>query len=241
MTEKPTTPQTEDQQDLNRAVRKRFTQVIILFLFQAVILFASSGQLDWVNAWVLLGINLVIFAINGYFMLRYSPDTAAERAESRDMEDWDKVLGGLAYLMYAVGILLVSGLDQRFGWTGDLSLGIRVLGAVLYILGQLLFSWSMISNAFFSARVRIQDDRDHVVVTTGPYAFVRHPGYVGMIIQSFAISLLLESLWALIPGVIAVCSVVARTAFEDKMLQDELPGYAEYADKVKYRLVPGIW
>jgi protein-S-isoprenylcysteine O-methyltransferase Ste14 len=99
----------------------------------------------------------------------------------------------------------------------------------------------MVSNKFFSTSVRIQMERDHTVASGGPYRYVRHPGYVGYIVSGFAAPLALGSLWALIPAAITLCLLVVRTALEDRTLQDELDGYREYAARVRYRLLPGVW
>ncbi|MBU0705027.1 MAG: isoprenylcysteine carboxylmethyltransferase family protein, partial [Chloroflexi bacterium] len=104
-----------------------------------------------------------------------------------------------------------------------------------------LFTWGMTANKFFSTSVRIQEERGHTVASEGPYRYVRHPGYVGYIIALFATALALGSLWALVPAVLATCLFVVRTALEDRTLQKELAGYKEYAQQVRYRLLPGVW
>jgi protein-S-isoprenylcysteine O-methyltransferase Ste14 len=136
---------------------------------------------------------------------------------------------------------LVAGLDARFGWTGPIGVALHLAGAVLFAGGLALFGWAMVANAYFSTAARIQDDRGHTVCRDGPYRFVRHPGYVGTIFQSVGTALLLGSAWALIPAAVAVVAITARTVFEDRMLREELPGYAEYARDVRYRLVPRLW
>jgi len=216
-------------------------QVFAQIAIQALVLFLSAGTIRWWQAWLFLGITLVGIAINAFFMLRYSPETVAERARSEGMKGWDKIVAGLCALFHFVGILLVAGLDVRFGWTGELPLGVYLAGVGASMLGFALFSWAMISNAYFATVVRIQEERGHAVCTTGPYRFVRHPGYVGFIIQSLALPLFLGSLWALIPGGLAAVLMVVRTALEDRTLQDELDGYKEYAQRVRYRLLPGVW
>jgi len=112
---------------------------------------------------------------------------------------------------------------------------------VALVVGLGLTSWAMIANAYFSTAVRIQSERGHTVCSRGPYRFVRHPGYVGFILQSLSAPFLLGSIWALIPGILAAVLMVIRTALEDRTLQAELPGYPEYVQNVRYRLVPGIW
>jgi len=227
--------------DVKAGIRKRMVQVFITIAFQAVVLFLSAGRINWWEAWVYVGIYLVGIAINATLMLRYSPETIAERAESRGMKDWDRIIGGLWAVLYFIVMLLVAGLDARFGWTGQVALAIQIAAIVAFVLGGALFSWAMVSNAYFSTVVRIQEERGHTVCTTGPYRFVRHPGYVGAIIQSLTLPLMLGSLWALIPGVLAALLIVTRTALEDRTLQEELDGYKDYAQRVRYRLLPGVW
>jgi protein-S-isoprenylcysteine O-methyltransferase Ste14 len=137
--------------------------------------------------------------------------------------------------------LVVPGLDLRFKWSSYLPVGIQLLGFVVLIIGYGLFSWAMISNEFFETGVRLQTDRGQTVATRGPYGIVRHPGYVGMMLQLLATPLALASWWGLIPAVCASLAFVVRTALEDRMLQEELPGYKEYAQRVPHRLVPRVW
>jgi protein-S-isoprenylcysteine O-methyltransferase Ste14 len=232
----------QNRQELMQGVTKRFRQVMVLVLFQGALLFLSSGRIDWVMAWIYIGIYVVFILINGVIMLRRSPETIAERAEAgEDWKDWDKIVGGLYALMYFVIMLLVAGLDVRFGWTGEMAPIVHVAAVVVFTLGYALFSWAMMSNAFFSTGVRIQEERGQTVATAGPYRFIRHPGYLGAIIQSLALPPLLGSLWALIPAGVAVLLMITRTALEDRTLQNELEGYSDYAESVRYRLLPGVW
>ena len=142
------------------------------------------------------------------------------------------------------GMLLipaVAGLDVgRYGWSG-LDLIYVVPGFALFVLGAVLITWAMIVNRYFESTVRIQEDRDHEVVSTGPYIFVRHPGYLSGILWMSSIPLIIGSLYTLIPVMIYGAMMVLRTHLEDRTLRDELPGYSEYAERVKYRLVPWIW
>jgi protein-S-isoprenylcysteine O-methyltransferase Ste14 len=175
-------------------------------------------------------------------LMRMSPETIAERAKAGPgMKDWDKLVGGLFAVAYFVLLLLVAGLDERYGWTGALPTGAHVAGAVAFGMGYALVSWSMVSNAYFSTVVRIQEERGHAVVDTGPYGIVRHPGYVGALLQALTAPLLLGSLWAFIPAAVAAMAMLARTALEDRALRQELAGYPQYAQRVRYRLLPGVW
>ena len=230
--------QPNEKPDLASRIRKRMLQVVVQFLVLAAILFISSGRLDWVWAWVYLGVGVGILAIN---VLVMSPELIAERGEIKeDIKGWDRVLTSLIGIP-ALGTPIVAGLDERFGWSPQLAVAIQVVALILFALAQLLFTWAMVSNKFFSTCVRIQMDRDHTVASGGPYRYVRHPGYVGYIIFSLAVPLALGSLWALIPAGLVMCLMVVRTALEDRTLQDELEGYKDYAAQVRYRLLPGIW
>ena len=233
-----------DGEDVQSGINKRIIQVFLQVLLQAVVLFASAGTLRWWEAWAFIGIYLAGIAVNAFFMLRLHPETVAERgrgAAAGNTKDWDKIVGLVAVLFYLIGIFMIAGLDERFTWTGQMPLLVQVAGFVVWALGSALFGWAMYTNTFFSSVVRIQDDRGHQVCDTGPYRVVRHPGYVGACLQSLSTPLMLGSWWALIPGVLSVLSFALRTALEERTLQDELAGYSEYAQRVRYRLLPGVW
>jgi protein-S-isoprenylcysteine O-methyltransferase Ste14 len=226
---------------LRAGIRKRFLQVAVTFLLQAAVLFLAAGRLDWIWAWVFIGLNLTGATANAVLLLRHSPETVAERASAQGMKEWDRWVGGAWAVTYFVVLLVVAGLDQRFGWTGPLPVLRHIAGGAVFAVGFTLFSWAMITNAYFAATVRIQTERGHTVCTSGPYRFVRHPGYVGAILQSLSAPLLLGSLWALLPGGLAALLMGVRTALEDRTLHEELAGYTAYAQRVRYRLLPGVW
>ncbi|MDJ0719263.1 MAG: isoprenylcysteine carboxylmethyltransferase family protein [Prochloraceae cyanobacterium] len=227
--------------DIITAVKKRVLQVSIWMLVQVSILCLSSGRLDWVMAWVYIGLNVAIVAINFSILLPQNPELIAERAPIKeDTKKWDIVLVKIALPLPHI-ILLISGLDLRFGWSPPLTLTIQLLALALMVLGYSLVSWAMITNKFFSGVVRIQKERGHTTITTGPYQYVRHPGYTGMIVYSLSTPLLLSSLWAFIPAVLMSCLLIVRTLLEDRTLQAELDGYQEYTTEVPYRLLPYLW
>jgi protein-S-isoprenylcysteine O-methyltransferase Ste14 len=234
-------PPTENRPNTAAGIVMRFAQVLIVFAIQAAILFLTAGRLNWTWAWVYLGICLVSLLINGAILLRTSPETIAERGHPKETKDWDKIVGGLCGLSLFLVLPLVAGLDTRFGWTGQLGNTWQIVGAVVLAAGLGLAGWAMIANAYFSTAVRIQTDRGHTVCRTGPYRFVRHPGYVGFILQSLATPILLGSAWALIPGITAATILIIRTSLEDRTLQAELHGYRDYAQEVRYRLIPWVW
>ncbi|MFB0519276.1 MAG: isoprenylcysteine carboxylmethyltransferase family protein [Acidobacteriota bacterium] len=223
------------------AVIKRLLQVGIITVAQAAMLFISSGRLDWVMAWVYIGISVGIIVINVLIILPKNPELIAERGQIKEgTKKWDIMLTRLSTPAWA-GALIVAGLDVRFGWSPQLILAIQLVAMAFVVLGFGLVSWAMASNKFFSSVVRIQKERGHTVVTSGPYQYVRHPGYVGTFTYSLVTPLLLGSLWALIPSGLIICIIFVRTALEDKTLLDELDGYQDYARRVCYRLLPGIW
>ncbi len=233
-------PRTE-RPNLAGAIAARILQVAIAFGLMGAALFLAAGRLDWPWAWLMLGIYVASVAVNAFFM-RHNPETVAERGQPAEkMRTWDQVIGGLWGLAQFLLVPLAAGLDVRFGGTPPLDAAWHLAGALVFALGLGLFGWAMITNAYFSTVVRIQTERGHRVCRSGPYQWVRHPGYVGAIAQSLAMPLLLGSAWALAPGLAAAALMVARTALEDRTLQAELPGYREYTQDVRYRLVPGIW
>jgi protein-S-isoprenylcysteine O-methyltransferase Ste14 len=233
----------ESEQHSNTAagIVLRFAAIAITFVLQAILLFGGAGQLDWLWAWVYFGISLATVAINGAIMLRTSPETIAERGRPKEVQSWDKLVSGIGGVAMYLALPLVAGLDRRFGWTPVLPVTWHVAGAVVLTAGYGLTAWAMVSNAYFSTAVRIQSERGHAVCRSGPYRYVRHPGYVGMTLQSLGMPFLLGSFWALLPALAAVIAMAVRTALEDRMLQAELPGYREYAQEVRCRLIPGIW
>ncbi len=137
--------------------------------------------------------------------------------------------------------VIVAGLDHRFGWSPVFPTWLTLLGFISIAWGYAFSVWALVENRFFSSVVRIQTDRGHLVCDTGPYRIVRHPGYAGNILPLAGIVLALGSIWTLIPAMVALIITVIRTTLEDQTLQDELPGYREYAQRVRYRLIPGIF
>ena len=233
--------QTNEKRSVAAGVLKRMFQVFGNLLVIAVILFTASGHLGWVWAWVYVGVGAAILLVNALVILPTTPELAAERSRVADnTKGWDRVAVVLIFISGA-GIFLVAGLDERFSWSPGLAPTIHAAALVVTLLAQALFTWAMASNRFFAKTVRIQEERAHTVASGGPYRLVRHPGYSANIVTMFAVSLLLGSLWALIPAALSAIAFIVRTALEDRTLQRELDGYADYARQVRYRLVPRIW
>lgn len=219
-----------------------FRLVLVLFVFPLIPMIIS-GVWNWWEAWAYAILNILGFIVSRALAARRNPDIIAERARSMEMQDakpWDKILSP----MLAFGsllILIVAGADKGFGWSTPFTLNTKLVALLVIILGFAFGSWALIENKFFSGVVRIQTDRGHRVVSTGPYRFVRHPGYAGALWTYLAMPVLFDSIWAFIPAVFLLGVLVLRTSLEDRTLQAELPGYKEFTQKTRYRLFPGIW
>jgi protein-S-isoprenylcysteine O-methyltransferase Ste14 len=235
-------PASSDSTDSSsHPIARRFAQIGVLILVYAALLFGAAGRLDWAAGWAYMGIYVAFIALNAVLLLPGRRDLIAERGRvAPNTQRWDRVLAAF-YTLTGPAILVIGGLDRRFDWTEPFPLVVPVVAGVVMALGYGLFSWAMVSNPFFSTVVRIQTDRGHTVATGGPYRFVRHPGYAGALALTLATPFLLGSWPALIPSVALVAILVVRTILEDRTLRRELPGYTEYAGRVRYRLLPGIW
>lgn len=241
MTIHPTTLLGEEKPQRASLLLKAVVRLGFFLMLMAAILLPTSGRADWGRAWVLLGALFICVALNLAVLVTRNPELLAVRLRlERGARQWDKVLSALLASLL-VAALIVAGLDERRHWSPPLPGALHLGALVLLLAGDLLLLWAMAVNRFFAKIVRIQRERGHRVVTVGPYRYVRHPGYVGWVLMSAAVPLILGSLWALVPVLIAVAGMVVRTAFEDRMLRADLEGYEEYAGRVRYRLLPGIW
>ena len=211
-------------------------------LFLIAILFGIVGRWDWWMGWALSGMYILWSAATAILILPVNPAMLAERAHPhQDKKSWDMVLLWMMGLLMIVEYVVAS-LDVRLGWSPQLPFILQIIGLIVAAFGHdFLLVWSMASNAFFVATVRIQTERQHSVTSSGPYRFVRHPGYHGTILLHLGTPFMLNSLWALIPAILTILVLIVRTRLEDKTLQTDLPGYTEYAERVRYRLFPGLW
>jgi protein-S-isoprenylcysteine O-methyltransferase Ste14 len=224
-----------------RGIARRLFQLGLMILLQAVLLFGSAGSLRWRPGWAYLGLYLLMLVLNAIVLLPNDQGLIEERGRAKEgVPAWDRTFARI-YALLGPSILIVGGLNARFGWPPALPLWLQVLGGAIMALAYLLFARAMWANRFFSTAVRVQKDRGHTVVSSGPYRFVRHPAYAGSLALCLVTPLLLGSAWALIPGVLTDAAILVRTALEDATLQRELEGYSEYARRVRFRLIPGIW
>jgi len=234
--------QSRGKADLTAEIKKYLVKGAFAKLIMVAILFLSAGRLDWVMGWVLVGVYVSWDILVAVTLIPRSPGLIAERARIQEgTKKWDIVITGLAASLLPMVAWIVAGLNVRFGWSPQTPVALQLAAFAIVVLGFALVTWATASNGFLSARVRIQRERGHTVAAGGPYQYVRHPGYVGAIMFQVATPIMLGSVWALIPSGLAALLYILRTALEDKTLQDELEGYTDYAERVRYRLLPGVW
>ncbi len=232
---------------MNDRIGKIPARVLVQMLFFIILVpflpLLISWKWDWWEAWVYAVSGILGFAVSRMLAARCHPDLIAERARfmrHENIKSWDKVL----ILLLGLGgmlIPLVAGLDARFGWSTPYKPLTKILALVAILAGYTLSSSALIANRFFSGVVRIQADRGHQVVSSGPYRWLRHPGYSGALLAYLATPVFLDSVWSFLPVAFITIVLAFRTALEDRTLQDELEGYRDYARRVRYRLLPGIW
>jgi protein-S-isoprenylcysteine O-methyltransferase Ste14 len=231
---------TAQTKQMNFKVIVQLLIVLVLVPFMPMIV---SGAWGWWQAWMYAILCILGFIISRMLAVRRNPDILKERSDSFGKEDakpWDRILAPTVALGSVVPLFLI-GLDKRFGWTNPFGVAVSIIALIVIALGYAAGSWALIENRFFSGVVRIQTDRGHHVISTGPYRIVRHPGYAASLWTFLATPILLDSLWALLPTFLLIAALILRTSLEDRTLQAELPGYTEYAKKTRFRLVPGIW
>ena len=234
---------TSDKDKQREGINKRRLLVTLLALpvYFALFMFLPAGTLTWMKGWLFLLVFLGIVAVACVYLWRVNPEVVVARSQTHTgTKRWDRVL--LYFFFPATySIVPVAALDDgRFHWF-PVPWWVCVSGYVLLFVGMGIITWAQAVNRFFEPTVRIQTERGHKVIDTGPYAIVRHPGYVSAFFTFPGMALSLGSLWALLPACIAVLLLILRTLWEDKTLKAELPGYKEYTERVRYRLIPGVW
>ena len=232
------------EETAQEASPRQWIRLFLVYLLIPLILLICGGDLGWWQAW-LYSLLILTAGIGGRMWAEQRhPGLLAERQNIESIQNakaWDKVLAPLMAVSIGYPMVFVAGLDHRYNWSSEFSLWLIVSGFILVSLGYAFATWALAENRFFSSVVRIQTDRGHEVCDSGPYRFVRHPGYAGSILALFGIVLALSSVWTLIPAAVASIITVIRTVLEDQTLQEELPGYRDYARRVRYRLIPWIY
>jgi protein-S-isoprenylcysteine O-methyltransferase Ste14 len=218
-------------------------QVLVFVVLVPFLPLLISGQWDWWEAWVYALLAIGGFVISRALAARRHPDLLAERARFLDHENaksWDRILASLVGLGGAL-LPVTAGLEARAGGGPEFGLAVKMVALAAIVAGYALGTYALMENRFFSGMVRIQADRGHHVVSSGPYGWLRHPGYAGALLTYWASPVWLDSRWAFLAAAFLTVVLVIRTALEDRTLQEELAGYGEYARRVRYRLVPGVW
>lgn len=240
MVDRETTPNARAEPNPARVIARWLARTVLGALILGAGTFAIAGRLDWPMAWVYLASLLVIGCVSAFVV---DPGLLAERMQRRhaNQEPWDRALFGVYGTVTGFLVPLLAALVLRLGWPPEVPLWIELVALFAYLVGWAVNLWAMAENAYFSQVVRIQTDRGQRVIDTGPYRYVRHPGYTGGVLLTAAMPLVLGSAWALGLGVLGAALLVVRAVLEDRVLLQELEGYDEYARRVPYRLLPGIW
>jgi protein-S-isoprenylcysteine O-methyltransferase Ste14 len=222
------------------AFRQSFVALAITAAVMAVLLFVPAWTISWPLGWWFIVTFAVVVLVAVFYIRQRNPELFVARSRVQSgTKAWDYI-----FLTFVVGgfmlMLPVAGLDFRFGWSA-VPAWIVALGYVLFVLSFGLQTWAQAENRHFEPGVRIQEDRGQTVIDTGPYAIVRHPGYISGSVLAISVPLMLGSWWALLPALVVAVALAVRTPFEEKTLRDGLPGYVEYTQRVTYRWVPGVW
>ena len=231
-----------DKQLRVAGIKSLLVACIMLFM-QILVFVVSAGQITDVRPWIFFGAAFLHISVSTAVQYQFNPELLVQRLRIKreGSKLWDEILMRVSNLMVIITIPAVAGLDVgRFHWS-NLDIYLAVLGLIFIPISSVLLNWAMLVNPHFEPTVRIQEDRNHKVITRGPYNIVRHPGYLAGILFSLSIPLVIGSVLALIPVGIYIILLIIRTWLEDRTLHKELEGYSKYARKVKHRLFPGIW
>ena len=221
--------------------KEAISKNISLYLVSMAVFFLFTGKIAVLRGWIYYILVILGAVINNCILAFYNLELLdSRRDEGNNTKIWDKIILRLYLLTHIVFIAGISGLNIRYGWVQLTGLCI-IPGILLYLISLYISTWAMVVNKHFEGTVRIQNERNHEVISQGPYKYIRHPGNLGMILASFVQPLIIGSAYAFIPSVFSVVLIIIRTKLEDTMLQKELEGYKEYADKVKYKLMLKVW
>ena len=229
------------QKEINRGAKIYMIRSIIAPILMALLYFVAAGDIHYPYAWMYFILFFILsVSANGFFYIKHRELLFHRNSIKSDAKGWDKILMPVAVFSGFHLQSIVMGLDARFNWS-HLGHNFSIVGLVIYIISFLFTLWAMYDNRYFEANVRIQHDREHQVISKGPYAFVRHPGYLSFIMATFSIPLIIGSLFGFINAVFSTALILIRTGMEDQTLKKELNGYIDYTRKVKYRILPGFW
>jgi protein-S-isoprenylcysteine O-methyltransferase Ste14 len=223
-------------------VRRAIIKNLVFFACLTGILLGCAGTVQWIWGWAYLFAAGILQSVTTILLARNDPALLEERSRLQTgTKRWDLVLAPIVALFGPLATLVTAGLDHRWSWSPVFPVAVHVAALLAALAGGALVTVAMLSNHFFAATVRIQTERGHRVIESGPYAYVRHPGYSGMFVFTLASPLILGSWWATLPAALTLAALLIRTALEDRTLAAELPGYSDYRQRVRSRLIPGIW
>jgi len=219
---------------------KVLLRTMVFLAIMGALLFGAAGRIDWFMGWAYLAIltvlSITILVLGNRNML------LVRAGKENGVKKWDSFLAPFSFLLFWPGANVVAALDYgRFEWSPALPLPVKLIALLAVALGLAFAAWAMVANKFFTKCVAIQSERGHAVITTGPYAYVRHPGYAGSLLAFITLPIALGSLWALLPAIAGLSLWVVRTFLKDWTLQKDLEGYTEYAQQIRWRLIPHIW
>ncbi|MGA3160021.1 MAG: isoprenylcysteine carboxylmethyltransferase family protein [Terracidiphilus sp.] len=222
-------------------IRKLAGGMSMMFLWVAIV-FCGAGRLDWTRGWICTAVYVLTMTLTGALAHRLNPGLLEARTKfiRKDSPTFDKIFVWIYFPLTFIQVL-VAGLDAVRFRTLPLPQWTLVPGIALFLAAMAMVNWTFLINPFAETTVRIQQDRGHKVVSTGPYRIVRHPMYLGSILMYPATAMMLGSGWAMAVAALILVLIVWRTAKEDRFLHCELPGYREYAAHTRYRLIPGLW
>lgn len=223
-------------------VAKLFLQNTLYVLGLGAMLFAAAGTWHWPSAWVFLITSAIIGPACGLWLARTDPALLAERLRptfQADQPAADKTFM-LAFAVVTLIWLIAMGLDRRAN-ASDVPVILQAAGLAMYLLSTAFIMWVFRANSFAAPVVKVQSERHHRVISSGPYAFVRHPMYSAVVLFFFGVPLLLGSWWGVVITPLFVVLFAIRAPIEERALLEGLPDYADYAARVRYRLVPGVW
>jgi protein-S-isoprenylcysteine O-methyltransferase Ste14 len=235
----------EERMDQKEDTKNRAVKYILILLLQRIIgialYFGSAGTMYDIRGIVNISLYFIVSIVACVLMLLGHQETLSERGKKQEnTKKWDKIILPVFVILAYFGIYFIAGLGNRFHWN-RLSIEYFYAGIILYLLSCVFTVWPVLVNKHFEETSRIQNNRDHAVISSGPYRIIRHPGYTGVVLWAIASFLMFGTIAVGIVSTIIIIIIWVRTYFEDKMLKNELPGYSEYSRKVNYRLIPFIW
>ena len=232
----------QERANIERLAHLRPLIMALIGIAFSAVLLLIGGRWNWLEGWLLAGVYCTVLVVSSLWTERHAPDLGRERVQAiaRPGSLHERII--LIWVPLALlAVIVVAALDGgRFHWS-HVPLWVEILGFGMFAAYIALSLWAAASNPFLSAAARVQEDRGHHVITSGPYRYVRHPMYLGLCLLGVAVPLALGSWWALIPGGLFVLTFIYRTGQEDHFLAANLPGYREYAQRTRYRLLPGVW